>query len=134
VKLKPKEICPLHRRRDCCGRAEFNRYAQPRHARKGIWIPVRPGLWRSEDGREKCSPRELRRRKDSLIQKNPVCEVCGRHFVDYDEIELGHRESKGIGGSRRNDALTNLCLLHMSSNRAMGSMSVADYIAAGKTC
>ena len=130
-KLKTDELCPLHRRRDCCGRAEF---CQPKQKRNGVWYPIRPGLWRANDGREKCSPAELRRRKNGMIQSHPFCEVCGQKFTDYDEIELGHRESMGMGGSRRNDAMPNLCLLHKSSNRAMGSMSVAEYIASGKGC
>lgn len=125
-KLRAKELCPLHRRRDCCGRAEFNRYSQPK--KKGQWHPIRAGLWRSDDGREKCSPAELRRRKGDLIRKYPVCRACGLTFTDYDEIELAHIESKGMGGFKRDDSMGNLTLLHKAANRDQGSMELNVYL------
>jgi 5-methylcytosine-specific restriction endonuclease McrA len=129
TKLRSGERCPLHGRRDCCGRSGMRRYAQPKHSQKGIWIPVHPGLWRSADGREKCSPRELRKRKDQIIRKNPVCVACGEKFVDYYGIELSHREAKGMGGARRNDAWTNLVLMHAGANRQQGSVDLPIYLA-----
>src|ERR1035441_4916737 len=128
-KLRLQEVCPLHRRRDCCGRLRFPRYGRQRQARNGIWTPVHRGLWRSEDGREKCSPTELRWRKNQLIRTNPFCATCGEQFTDYDEIELAHRQSKGIGGGRHNDAMKNLVLMPLEETREQGSRSLDDYLA-----
>lgn len=127
-RLKSKELCPLHRRRDCCGRAEFSRYAQPKHASRGIWSPIGHGVMRAPDGREKCSPSALRRRKDELIRRDPTCIACGQQFSDYSEIELAHKESKGNGGFKRNDAAENLALMHKGANRAQGSMDLVTYM------
>ncbi len=129
MKLRAKELCPLHRRRDCCGRAEFQRYAQRKHASKGIWSPVGHGVMRAPDGREKCSPAALRRRKDELIRRDPTCIACGQQFSCYSEIELAHIESKGNGGFKRNDARNNLALMHADENREQGSRSLEDYLA-----
>jgi 5-methylcytosine-specific restriction endonuclease McrA len=127
VKLRLQEVCPLHLRRDCCGRARMIR--RPPRARKGIWVEVRYGLWRAADGREKCSPAELRWRKNQLIRTSPFCAACGEKFIDYGEIELAHRLSKGIGGGRHNDAMPNLALMHRDENREQGSRSLDAYLA-----
>ncbi len=127
--LRPKELCPLHRRRDCCGRAEVHRYAQVKKQRHGIWVPVRSGLWRAADGREKASPRELRRRKDKMLRDGVPCAACGEIFLDYRDAELAHREGKGMGSGSRNDALSNLILLHARANADQGSMDLETYLA-----
>lgn len=127
--MRPKERCPLHGRRDCCGRSEYVRYAQPRHASERTWVKVRPGLFRSTDGREKCSKAEMKRRKDRMLRENPICGACGEGFKDYYDVELSHRESKGIGGARRDDSLPNLYLMHTRGNRAQGSRDLEEYLA-----
>lgn len=87
---------------------------------------------RYPDGREVCSPAELRRRKNLLLHLGAKCAVCKCAFTDYSEVELGHRESKGLGGAKRDDRMENLCLLHVEANRDMGSMSLDDYLASGR--
>lgn len=126
--LRPKELCPLHRRRDCCGRAEFARYMQVKKPRHGIWVPVRSGLWRAADGREKRSPRELRRLKDDYLRKGIPCAACGQGFSDYRDAELAHRHGKGSGGAFRDDSPKNTTLLHAAANRAQGSMALDVYL------
>lgn len=129
MKLKAKERCPIHGRRDCCGRSEFNRYAQPMHAAQGIWQPTGArGVSRSADGREKCTKAILRRRKDSMLRRGEPCHACGEKFTDYSDVELSHLESKGIGGGRHNDAQVNLVLLHTVTNREQGSLSWDQYV------
>lgn len=128
-KLKAKERCPLHGRRDCCGRAEFVRYAQPKHVSERTWVKIAPGIYRVADGRERCSTSVLKRRKDTMLRNNPVCGACGEGFKDYYDVELAHRESKGIGGSRRDDSLKNLYLMHIRGNRAQGSRDLEEYLA-----
>lgn len=122
-RLKKNQVCPLHRRRDCCGRAEFVRYPQ---AKK---LPSINGVIKYPDGREKCSPAALRRRKDALMQKNPHCLVCGKEFTDYSQVDLAHRESKGLGGSRRDDRWENIYLMCRSGNRQQGSRDLEEYLA-----
>jgi hypothetical protein len=129
MKLKPKQLCPLHRRRDCCGRAEFVPYAQVKKPGHGIWQPVSSGLWRAPDGREKASKAVLRRRKDSLLRQGVPCAACGNKFSDYREVELAHRVSCGAGGYKRNDAMSNLTLMCAAANRDQGSMDLEIYLA-----
>lgn len=130
MKLKAKQMCPLHRRRDCCGRSEFNRYRQPTHEKKGIWTRVVDGVMRAPDGREKCSPRELRRRKAWFIRNQPTCVACNRGFSVYDEIELAHKSGKGIGSGKRDDSWANLAgLMHADENREQGSRPLETYLA-----
>jgi hypothetical protein len=124
--LRAKELCPIHRRRDCCGRSEFTRYAKPKHELK--FKIVRPGVKRYPDGREVCSLAEKRRIKNTLLREHPFCAVCDQRFDDYADVELGHKESKGAGGFRADDRKSNLCLLHYVANRDMGSRNLDEYM------
>lgn len=127
MKLKAKQLCPLHRRRDCCGRSEFVRYAQPQHEIKYRFVA--PGVKLYPDGREVCSKAVLRRRKDSLIRTGQGCIACERPFTEYDEVELAHKESKGIGAVKRRDNWDNICLMHRDENREQGSRDLETYLA-----
>ena len=76
--------------------------------------------------REICSPSELRRRKNVLILKgHPVCHLCGEEFTSYSQIELEHKEPKGMGGAWHDDHFENLALAHRSCNRDKGSRRIA---------
>jgi 5-methylcytosine-specific restriction endonuclease McrA len=97
-------------------------------SKHGIWQFIRPGLWRAPDGREKCSASELRRRKNRLLNENPVCTACGRTFDDYRDVELSHKVSKGLGGSKHDDRILNLTLLHRNANRDQGSQDLETYL------
>lgn len=125
--LKPREVCPLHKRRDCCGRSEFHRYERTKHPAK--YILIAPGVKQYPDGRQECSPAALRKRKNRLIRENPVCAACDENFTAYDDIELAHKLSKGMGGYKRDDRWTNLCLMHKAENREQGSRSLEQYLA-----
>lgn len=125
MKLKTKERCPLHRRFDCCGRSPI---VVERKRTKGTWTLIRSGLWRAEDGRERCSAAELRRRKNRLLQEGHVCAACEVGFSDYRDVELGHRVSKGFSGATRDDRFSNLILLHVNANRDQGSMDFDTYM------
>jgi 5-methylcytosine-specific restriction endonuclease McrA len=127
MKLKAKELCPLHRRRDCCGRTSNSPPLKDR-SRHGIWQLVRTGLWRSADGRERCSTGELKKRKAKLLAADPTCAACGRKFDDYRDVELSHKTGKGIGGAFRDDSMKNLTLLCTAANRDQGSMDLETYL------
>jgi hypothetical protein len=121
--LRKNELCMLHKRRDCCGRAESVRYKKPQNRSIN-------GVTKYPDGREKCSLAVLRARKNILLNRpHPVCAACGEEFTDYRDVELAHKESKGLGGSKHDDRWPNLCLMHKSENREQGSRSLADYLA-----
>lgn len=125
LRLKTKEICPIHRRRDCCGRAEFHRYSQVQHELK---YRIVRGVKIFPDGREVCSKAELKHRKDALLRQDPRCAACGQAFRDYSEVELGHKRSKGMGSAKRDDRRENLFLLHVQVNNAQGSMDWDEYV------
>jgi len=121
-KLGRNQLCPLHKRRDCCGRAEFVRYPKPKNL-------SRNGVTTDPDGREKCTPAVLRARKNMLLNRpHPTCAACGEEFTDYRDVELAHKESKGNGGFKHDDRWPNLCLMHLAENREQGSRSLADYL------
>lgn len=133
--LKKKERCPIHKRTDCCGRSEApKRYGRVTPVLK--YRMVAPGIREYPDGREVCSPAALEAKKLHLLRKSNQCVACHRPFDDYRDIELAHRESKGHGGSKRDDSFSNLVLLHRSANRAQGSKPLDVYLKerGGKDC
>ena len=127
MKLKAKELCPIHRRRDCCGRAEFHRYAQGAH-RTSKWESLGHGWSRlpdsdSPDGyRYRLSASAMRRvvlRK--LREQNNCCGICGREFYDMSEVVPDHIQPKGSGGGRRDDHPRNIQAAHADCNIKKGS-------------
>lgn len=118
-RLKPGERCPIHKSFVCCGREDVGRL------RKSYSGPVK----KLDDGRELCSPAELRRRKHKLLSDGEKCAACGGSFDSYSEVELAHKISKGFNGGKRDDSWRNLCLMHKSENREMGSRTLPDYLA-----
>lgn len=123
-RLRRTQICPIHGKSTCCGREDFER-------RPKKYETDSRGVRKFPDGTERCSPSELRRRKDTLIRRNTPCAACGMEFTDYREIELAHKISKGHGGGKHNDAWDNLTLMHTSANREQGSLSLEAYLAKG---
>ena len=125
-RLKRNETCPLHRRRDCCGRGGVN-ITSKRQSRQ--YEMVAPGVRRYPDGREVCSPAALKARKDFLLRIQPMCCFCEQTFSDYREVDLCHVESKGMSGWRKNDSIHNVRLGHRLSNMECGSRNLYDYVA-----
>lgn len=124
-RLRKSEICPLHRSKVCCGRGGVNITSKRQsHA----YIEVAPGVHRYPDGRERCSPAALKKRKDALLRQRSLCIFCGQPFTDYRDVDLCHVESKGMNGWRRDDSIANLELGHRISNIDCGSRSIGEYI------
>jgi len=71
--------------------------------------------------REVCSRRELRRRKHILMEKDPACFYCTGKFTNYEEVELIHKEPKGMGGATHDDSWENIALGHRRCNLLNGS-------------
>ncbi|MGH9501692.1 MAG: HNH endonuclease signature motif containing protein [Terriglobales bacterium] len=116
-KLRKGERCPIHKGYFCCGREK----PKPKH-QAGPVIRVMDDT-HPRGYREECSGWELRRRKNLLIARGEGCLYCDETFNDYRQIELAHRNSKGMGGSRHDDHISNLGLAHRFCNRKNGSKS-----------
>lgn len=130
MKLTAKALCPIHRRRDCCGRSEVHRYSQAKKTTHGIWEDIGHGRSRARDGsgREKFSPAAKRRRKEKLLKLKTPCAACGVQFDDYREVELAHIHGKGLGGAFRDDGDRNTTLMCAKANRIQGGMDLAAYL------
>jgi len=122
MKLKPGQLCPLHRKRNCC--------RDQTGERKPSWKmkQVAPGVRRQEDPyhprgyRELRSPaalRELVNRK--LVEQDGKCCVCGELMEDYRDIVAEHLQPRGMGGARRDDHPSNIGAAHAGCNLRKGS-------------
>lgn len=126
---KPCAI-PSHRNSTtCCGRGDA-----PVRGKKSVpkWRTIGAGIRQYPDGHIERTPAALARHKDKLLRRGERCACCGEAFDDYREVELAHIESKGSGGWKRQDADSNLTLMHKSANRIQGSMSLEAYLAVWK--
>lgn len=115
-KLRKGERCPIHKSYFCCGRERAKRKQLESVIR--VMDDTHPRGYREE-----CSEAELRRRKDALIVKGEGCLYCSKPFEDYRQVELAHKQSKGMGGAKHDDHRDNLGLAHRWCNRANGSKS-----------
>jgi 5-methylcytosine-specific restriction endonuclease McrA len=119
VRTLPKNAkCPIHGGLFCCGRT-----------RPAADPYIRHGVKTLDDGREICTPAEVRRRKSILLKRDPACAACGKVFTDYRDVELAHKESKGMNGHKHDDRWENLVLMHRDENRECGSRPVGEYVA-----
>lgn len=117
-KLRKSERCPLHNSYwcPCRKRAASTLRRGPQPAVEIVEDPHHP------DGqREICSPTELRRRKHILMARDPHCFYCGKLLDDYNDVELAHKNPKGLGGATHNDSMTNLAVSHRRCNFLNGS-------------
>lgn len=124
MKLKPKERCPLHGRRDCCGRAEVHRYVRIKHSK---WQQVRPGVRRFWDEnlgkwRYRLSPGEMRKLvAKKCHEQNGICPICDLPMEDFREVGPDHIEIRKSGGAWRDDSEKNVRAAHNVCNVARGS-------------
>jgi hypothetical protein len=119
--LRKNERCPIHQTLHCCGRGR-------KDEKVTVAVQVMP------DGRVICSEAERHRRKLRLLAEHPFCAVCevlnprNSLFTDFRRVHLGHRNSKGMNGSKHDDSWENLMLIHDYENIEMGSQSFEQYI------
>lgn len=120
-KLRKGERCPIHKSFFCCGR-ERKKPERQTAAVIRVMDDHHPRGYR-----EICSEEELRRRKHELIAKDEGCLYCSDPFDDYRQVELAHKQSKGLGaakfGAFHDDHRENLGLAHKPCNRRNGSKS-----------
>ena len=124
-RLRKTEVCPIHRRSDCCGRGGVN-VVSKRQSRQ--WELIAPGVRRYYDGREVRSKAALKLLKDQKLRTNPRCIFCLQPFTDYRDVDLCHIESCGMNGWRRNDSAMNTELGHRITNLDCGSRSIGEYM------
>ena len=127
MKLKAKQICPLHRRRDCCGRATHERYPRDRHSK---WETVRPGVRRIRDEhadhpdgyRYRLSKAEMEKVLLRKVQEqNELCSICGLALTDMNDVVPDHKSPRGMNGARRDDRAENIGAAHGLCNLDKGS-------------
>lgn len=117
--LLKNERCPLHKRRDCCGRQAVK--DRPRRN------PISGPVTRITDPTwplgfiEVCSPAERRRRKHILIgRQDGKCAGCGEDFTDVRETELDHI-LPAPAGCKKNSHWSNIQVLCHECNSKKGS-------------
>lgn len=121
MKLKATQLCPLHRRRDCCGRVAVK-------SKPTKWETVRSGWRRIKDAtnsrgfRYKLSPAEMRKVVDRKIwEQGGLCGICGMPLEDYTDIVPDHKKPRGLGGGTRDDHPENIQAAHSLCNLKKGS-------------
>lgn len=128
--LKANALCPIHRRRDCCGRSEVHRYIRKAHTK---WETVRTGVRRIKDEhadhsdgfRYKLSPAEMRKVIDQKIREQwALCSICDQPLTDYNDVVPDHKKPKGLGGARRDDRAENIGAAHSNCNIEKGSKRI----------
>lgn len=126
-RLRTHELCPLHKKFNCCGRESV---VDGRPARKfkaqSADVKIIEDSHHPRGFREKCSMREIRKRKMEMLKRGDKnCMHCGKPLEDFRDIVVGHYESKGHGGARHDDHRSNIGLSHSVCNILNGSKRVA---------
>lgn len=124
MKLRRNEICPLHGRRDCCGRESIVERRKPRNVTKH-GVTTIPDEHHPRGYRERRSPaamRELLAKK--VAWQNGLCGICLKPMDDYREIVPDHIEPRGMGGARRDDHPDNIQAAHSQCNLEKGSRRI----------
>jgi len=82
MRLRPNQVCPIHRSTSCCGR-EF--IPTPRL--------IRLGVQRIEDPHHPRGYRELRSPAEmwkllnrKIVEQDRICPICHEEFTDYNDI------------------------------------------------
>lgn len=121
MKLKPNDICPIHRSRFCCGR-DFKKIQK-----RGKWIVIGPGVRKHiETGLIRRSPSAMRQLLAKKVKEQwGQCAICEKEFKDAREISPDHINPRGMGGARRDDSEENIQAVHNLCNLEKGSKRIA---------
>lgn len=91
--------------------------------------PRKPGVRIKKGGREVVGKVEYKRRREQAWDRDRgLCCLCGE-YVPLEEATAEHIESRGMGGAKRDDRLSNLAASHWFGNNVRGSQSMAAYMA-----
>lgn len=131
MKLATSKLCPLHHRRDCCGRKSLKSETSIPNGGRREYVSFEPGVTRIPDEhhprgyREHRSPSAMRRLLERKIkEQHRLCGICGKEFDDARDIVPDHREPRGLGGARRDDHPENIQATHSLCNLAKGSKRI----------
>ena len=117
MRLRTKEICPIHKSVSCCGRETI---AEPRLVRLGVQRVEDPHHPRGY--RELRSPAEIRKLMNrKIIEQKNICPICNEEFTRYSDIVPDHKNPKGMGGAWRDDHPDNIQATHFWCNEEKGS-------------
>jgi hypothetical protein len=118
MKLRPKQLCPIHRSLFCCGREAISRERRQRQIGvRRIDDPLHPRGYR-----EIRSNAEMRKLMDKKIAaQNGICALCKEGFADYGDIVPDHISPRGMGGAWRDDHPDNIQAVHWWCNGEKGS-------------
>ena len=118
----------MHKSFFCCGRevkVKPERKSHSQHFGRGEAVRIVKDEHHPRGFREICSKPELRRRKHKMMASGQYddCYYCHETLKtsEYSDIELAHKEPKGMGGARHDDHPDNLALAHRVCNRENGS-------------
>jgi len=121
MRLRPNDVCPIHRSRTCCGRELIPRVTVVRIGIQRIEVPHPPRGYR-----ELRSPAEMKKLlKRKIVEQNGICAICEEPFTDYNDIVPDHIEPKGMGGAWRDDHPDNIQAAHWC-NEEKGSTRMDD--------
>jgi len=127
MKLKRNQVCPIHRRRDCCGRAELE---NRRQSSRSKWETVRPGVRRIRDEharhpdgyRYRLSKSEMTKVLIKKVQEQfGWCSICQTMLEDMQDVVPDHKDPRGMGGAWRDDRPENIGAAHELCNSKKGS-------------
>ena len=116
MRLRPNQLCPIHRSLSCCGRELL---PKPKLVRLGVQRIEDPHHPRGY--RELRSPAEMRKLNRKVLQQGGICAICHEEFTDYNDIVPDHKEPKGMGGAWRDDHPDNIQATHWWCNEEKGS-------------
>ncbi len=86
MKLRPNELCPVHKSLSCCGRETL---PKPRLVRLGVQRVEDPHHPRGY--RELRSPAEMRKLTNrKIIEQNLICPICSEEFTNYNDVVPDH--------------------------------------------
>lgn len=126
MKLKAKERCPIHGRRDCCGRRESVQVKR----RASKWETVRAGVRRIRDEharhpdgyRYRLSKGEMAKVLVRKVREQfGWCSICECSLEDMRDVVPDHKEPRGMNGSWRDDRPENIGAAHSLCNLEKGS-------------
>jgi hypothetical protein len=117
MRLRPNEVCPIHRSISCCGREPAPKVTLVRIGVQRIEDPYHPRGYR-----ELRSPAEMKKLlKRKIVEQHGICAICEEPFTDYNDVVPDHKEPKGMGGAWRDDHPDNIQAAHCWCNEEKGS-------------
>ena len=118
MRLRRKQLCPIHRSLFCCGREAISKCKRARQMGiRRIDDPLHPRGYR-----EIRSNAEMRRLLDrKIVAQNGKCAICNSEFKEYSDVVPDHISPRGMGGAWRDDHPENIQAVHWWCNGEKGS-------------